>query len=94
MVKKMSLKKELLQKVPASIKDEPHFTALLDHIEGHKIETKEHLADFLKKEIALIEGWLESNTHSSAAKTKSVRDKIIHLDVLKKCYDLSQEFLF
>ncbi len=90
----MSLKHELLEKVPQNLKDEPHFYAVLDHIKEHQIETKEHLADFLKKEIGVIEKWLEDNKNSGATAVKSVREKIIHLDVLKKCFELTQRFLF
>ncbi|MFH1275644.1 MAG: hypothetical protein ABIH82_00870 [Candidatus Woesearchaeota archaeon] len=89
----MTLKSELLQKVPDKLKEEPHFQALLDHIKLHKIEKKEHLADFLTKEINIIENWLEGNKKSGTIAVKSVRDKIIHLDVLKKCFSLTQEFL-
>lgn len=94
LVIKMSLKRILLEKCPHHLKEEPHFHALLDHIKHHEIGSKEHLADFLKKEIALVEKWLEENKSSSATKVKSVRDKIIHLDVLKKCFSITKEFLF
>lgn len=89
-----SLKNELLKKVPKNIKEEFHFQALLDHIKQHDINTKEHLADFLQKEIALVEKWLEDHKKAGSSGVKSVRDKVIHLDVLKKCFKLSQEFLF
>ncbi len=89
----MDLKQELLKKVPSKIKEEPHFHALLDHIKHHNIESKEHLADFLQKEIALIERWMEENKRTGATAVKTVRDKSIHLSVLKKCFKLSQEFL-
>lgn len=87
----MSLKLELLEKVPNSLKNEPHFQALLDHIKHHNIEHKEHLADFLGKEINLVESWLEQNKSAAA---KAVRDKTIHLEVLRKCSELTQNFLF
>ncbi|MBI2112599.1 hypothetical protein HYT52_03635 [Candidatus Woesearchaeota archaeon] len=91
---KNSLRDELLHKVPSKLKEEPHLQALLDHIKHHNINTKEHLADFLQKEIALIEKWLDDNKKAGSLGVKSVRDKVIHLDVLRKCFKLSQEFLF
>ena len=90
----MSLKKILLEKIPKNLQEEPHFHALLDHTKHHNIETKEHLHDFLKNDIEIVEKWLEDNKNSSATKVKSVRDKVIHLDVLKKCFKLTGDFLF
>ena len=89
----MSLKQILLEKVPKSLQEEPHFHALLDHIKLHNIETKEHLTDFLKQEIAIVEKWVEENKNSGLAKVKSVRDKIRKLDVLRKCSVLTGSFL-
>lgn len=90
----MSLKKELLKKVPNTLKEEPHFLALLDHIKKNDIKDKTHLIRFLGQEIALVEKWLEENKRSGSTTVKTVRDKIIHLDVLKKCFKSSKEFLF
>ena len=90
----MSLKKILLEKVPNNLHQEPHFHALLDHVKLHNIETEEHLRNFLKKETDIVENWLENNKNSQATKVKSVRDKVVHLDVLKKCSELTGEFLF
>ena len=90
----MSLKKLLLEKIPKNLQEEPHFHALLDHIKQYNIETKEHLKDFLKKEIPNLKKWLDENKNSSATKVKSVRDKVVRLDVLKKCFKLAGEFLF
>ncbi|MBU0457070.1 MAG: hypothetical protein ABH824_05545 [Nanoarchaeota archaeon] len=89
----MSLKKEVLGKVPVLLQEEPHFHALLDHIKHHNIENKEHLRDFLEKEIAIVEKWLEENKKSGVTTVKSVRDKVLHLDVLKKCFKITQEFI-
>ncbi|MEW5896765.1 MAG: hypothetical protein AB1668_03680 [Nanoarchaeota archaeon] len=88
-----ALKEHIHKRIPSHIKKEPHFRALLDHIKEQNIETAEHLKDFLEKQISLVEGWLENNKHRSETSVKSVRDKKIQLDVLKKCYNLTQEFL-
>lgn len=90
----MPLKTALLKKVPAHLKEEPHFPALLDFIKRNKIETKEHLAGFLKEEIRRGEEWLKENKNKGATAVKTIRDKAIELDVLKKCAKLAQEFLF
>lgn len=90
----MSLKQDLLKKVPLHLKDEPDFLALLDHIKKRNIETKEHLTKFLKDEIEIVEKWLEENKNKGATTVKTVRDRAIKLDVLKKCANLTQEFLF
>lgn len=87
------LKRILLEKVPKTLQKEPHFQALLDHIKQHEIETKEHLADFLKQEIGITEKWVEDNKNSGLAKVKSVRDKVVKLDVLRKCFELTESFL-
>lgn len=90
----MSLKKELLAKIPSSLSKEPHFQALLDHMKENKIETKEHLRDFLKQHIEIVEKWLEENKKTGVSMAKSIRGKVIELDVLKKCFKLAQNFLF
>jgi hypothetical protein len=90
----MSLKRELLDKAPNSVKDEPHFNALLDHIKQHDIGSKDHLKKFLEQEIGILERWLEDNKNRSETAVKSVRDKVVQLDVLKKCHQLSENFLF
>ena len=87
------LKQILIEKVPRSLQEEPHFHALLDHIKQHNIGTKEHLTDFLKQETDIVEKWVEDNKNSGLAKVKSVRDKVRQLDVLKKCSELAGEFL-
>ena len=90
----MSLKKELLERIPRNLNGEPHVGALLDNIKEHNIETKEHLADFLQKQTNIVEKWLEDSGTSHISATKSVREKTIHLEVLKKCAKLTEEFLF
>ena len=90
----MSLKEELLRKVPLHLKGEPDFHALLEHIKEKEIETKEHLHDYLQKEIQIVERWMEDNKNSAAAKTKTKRDQAVRLDVLKKCFQLTENFLF
>ena len=90
----MSLKKVLLEKVPLHSQEDPHFHALLDNIKEHNIESKEHLRDFLNNHIDIVEKWLENNKNSGVTKVKSIRDKAIHLDVLKKCSQITGEFLF
>ena len=90
----MSVKQELLQRVPREMQKEPHFLALLDHVKKQNVETKEHLRAFLRQEIKLAEKWLEQNKHAGPNVVKLVRDKATHLDVLKKCHTLTEEFLF
>lgn len=90
----MAVKQELLKLVPRDMQKEPHFLALLDHIKKQNLESKEHLRSFLKQEIKLAERWLDENKYGGPAIVKSVRDKATHLDVLKKCYALTEEFLF
>ncbi|HLC88700.1 MAG TPA: hypothetical protein VJG49_01565 [Candidatus Nanoarchaeia archaeon] len=89
----MPLKTELSEKVPANLKKEPEFQALLDQIKQQRIEEKAHLVKFLEQEIALVERWLEENSHSGGAAIKAVRSKIVHLGVLKKSLKLVREFL-
>lgn len=91
---KMSLKKVLLEKVPLNSQEDPHFHALLDHIKHHKIETKEHLRDSLNQDIDVVGTWLKDNKNSGVTKVKSIRNKVLQLDVLKKCSKLTGEFLF
>jgi len=90
----MSLKKVLLEKVPSNLQEEAHFHALLDQIKHYNIEDKVELQDFLQKEINTVGNWVEENKNSSNIKVKSVREKIIHLDLLNKCSELTEEFLF
>ena len=90
----MSLKQELLKNVPTSLKNELYFQTLMEHVKEKEIETKEHLYDYLKKEIQLVEKWMEDNKNSGLTKTKTKRDQAIHLDVLKKCFDMTERFLF
>ena len=48
----------------------------------------EHLLDYLKKEIEVVGNLLQESKGATAV--KSLRDKTIHLEVLKKCQDLAQ----
>lgn len=89
----MSLKKEILEKLPASLKSDPHCHALLTHIKERNINSKEHLLDFLKQKIALIEKWLAENKNSGTAMAKTIRDKVVELGFLKKSLKLMQEFV-
>ena len=73
---------------------EPHFQALIDQMQANKIETTEHLADYLKRELKAAESWLEANKKGGTATVKVIREKANHLDLLKKCHKLAQEFLF
>ena len=85
------LKQELLEKVPSHLKETPHFVALLDHIKQKNISSKEHLVDYLGKEIVILEKWMGDNRKMSA---KALREKVVHLDLLKKTKSLALEFLF
>ncbi|MBI2152075.1 hypothetical protein HYU21_05080 [Candidatus Woesearchaeota archaeon] len=84
------LKKELEQKVSSKIKSQPHYLALLDYIINKEINSKEHLASYLGQEVALVESWLKENKQVGA---KTMREKVTHLEVLKKCQGLTKEFL-
>ena len=90
----MAVKHELLQKVPPRVKEDPHFIALLDYIKKNGIQTKEHLGEFLKNEIAATEQWLEEHRKTKTTPTRDLRNKVTHHDVLKKCHHTTQEFLF
>ncbi len=89
----MGLHQELLKKVPSHIREEPHFPALLEHIKKHGIQDKEHLMRFLQQEIALVESWMKEHSRAGGTAVKTLRDKTVQLDVLKKCFNLAQKFL-
>jgi hypothetical protein len=89
----MTLKREIQENIPKSVQEEPHFHTLLDIIKHHNIETKEHLMKFIKQEIAIVEKWLADNKNSGSTTVKSVRENVLHLDVLKKCLKLTNEYL-
>lgn len=84
------LKKELEQKVSSKLKSQPHYLALLDYISNKEISSKAHLSSYLGQEVALVEAWIKENRLVGA---KTVREKVIHLEMLKKCQGLTQEFL-
>jgi len=90
----MPLKKEILEKWPQYAKEESHYNSLLEHIDRHNIKSKEHLRDFLKQQINLVEKWLEENQNSGSTMAKTLRNKVVELGFLKKCLKLVQEFLF
>lgn len=89
----MGLKEEVLEKVPSHLKKEPEVKVLLDYIKKEGLKEKEELNNFLKKEIGLVEGWLEGNKRKGGTIVKELRDKAIHLKVLKKCEKLVCGFL-
>ncbi len=89
----MSLRKEILEKVPSGEKDSPSCRALLDHIKEHGIKTSEHLHNFLAQEIALAEKWLGENKQSGKTAAKTLRHKTVELQVLKKCRELARKVL-
>lgn len=89
----MSLKNEFMEKLPDSLKQDQHCLALFDHIKEHNIDTSEHLFNFLDQKISLVEKWLEENQNSGTTMAKTVRDKVVELGFLKKCRQLSKEFL-
>ena len=51
------------------------------------------IPDFLQKQTNIVEKWLEDNGTLHISATKSIREKTIHLEVLKKCSKLTEEFL-
>ncbi len=89
----MSLKQLLQQKVPRSSQLEPHFKALLEHIEMKGIDTEEHLVDFLKKEVSIIEKEVTQLKKASSTSVKSVRDRVVHLEMLRKGLGLIRDYL-
>lgn len=89
----MSLKQLLQQKVPKPSQLEPHFKALLEHIEMKGIDTEEHLTDFLKKEVNLIEKEVTQLKKSSSTSVKLVRDRVVHLEMLRKGLGLVKDYL-
>jgi len=90
----MSLKNEILEKIPDYLKEEPEFKTLLEHVKVQNIKGNEELLDFLKKEIATVEKWLLENKRRGGTMVKSFRDKALRLRVLKKCEKLVGGFLF
>lgn len=91
--KVISLKKEIMEKVPPHMREEHSFYALLDHVKKNKIATAEHLLNYLNQERALVETWLKDNQNRKETMTKNVRDKVIQLGVLRKCLELTQQYL-
>ncbi|MBT4651081.1 hypothetical protein HOC13_01010 [Candidatus Woesearchaeota archaeon] len=84
----MSLKEELSKKIPTYLQSEPEFKTLLELVQVKNISEMEHLLDYLKKEIEVVGNLLQESKGATAV--KSLRDKTIHLEVLKKCQDLAQ----
>ncbi len=89
----MPLKQDLLHKIPPHLHQQPHFLALCEYIKRHQIRDAEHLTNYLKQEIGLCEKWLQENKARGPTMVKSLRDKTVQLDVLKKCYGLAKEYL-
>ena len=89
----MDLKKEILEKIPDYLKEEPEFKTLLEQIKVQNIKEKEEMLDFLKREIEKIEKWLMENKKHGGTMVKNFRDKVVQLDVLKKCKKMLGEFL-
>jgi hypothetical protein len=78
----MSLKRLLLEKVPNNIQQEPHFITLLGHVKEHGIESKEHLEKFISQQTNIVNNWIKEN--KSIANVKAVKDKAMHLGMLKE----------
>ncbi len=90
----MSLKKEILEKIPNYIKEEPEFKTLLEHVKAQEITKKEDLLIYLKKEITVMEKWMAENKGQGGTMVKSFRDKALRLGIFKKCEKLVGMFLF
>lgn len=89
----MSLRTEILEKIPDYLKEEPECKTLLEYIKAQGIKTNEELSAYLKKEIAMVEEWLLENKKRGGTMVKSLRDKAVELGVLKKCEELAEKFL-
>jgi cell division septum initiation protein DivIVA len=87
----MSLKEELIEKIPVDLLHEPEVKALLHEVRDKNIQTVQELIEYLKKEITELETFIR--THSGPTGVKSIRDRVIKLGVCKKCLDLAQRFL-
>jgi hypothetical protein len=89
----MSLKKELLDKVPIHLQGEDEFKTLLEYIEKEGLEEKHKLLEFLRKEMESVEEWLAENKEEGGTMVKEIRDKAVKLGVLKKCERMVMDFL-
>lgn len=89
----MTLKNEVLKKIPGYLKEEPEFKVLLEHIKKEEMKSKEELSNFLKKEINLVDEWIRENKKRGGTMVKNFRDKAVRLEILKKCEKLMGEFL-
>lgn len=85
--------KEKLAKIPEHIKKEPEFKFLNERIHEKGIGEGEELIGYLEKEIALVEKWLAENKRRGGTMVKELRDKAVHLGVLKKGRKLAEDFL-
>lgn len=87
----MSLKRLICSKIPSNMHDSAYFAALLDHVRKNDLSSGGELSLSLLREIENTENWLEENKNVSA---KSIRTKVINLDMLRKCQKMTEDFLF
>ena len=89
----MSVKTELLKKVPADTQQQPHFLALLDYIKTNRLVTNEQLRKSITTEIGVVEAGLVKARSAGPSAVKMVRDKTIQLELLQKWNWMSKEYL-
>ncbi|MBI2146313.1 hypothetical protein HYU22_03170 [Candidatus Woesearchaeota archaeon] len=89
----MSVKSDLLKKVPDYEQQQPHFLPLLDYIKRNRLITTEQLRKFLTTEMGLVETALAQDKRAGPAAVKKVRDNTIKLELLQKWQHLSKEYL-
>jgi hypothetical protein len=89
-----SFKQEVQQKVPKRYHSQAHFLALLELISLKNIESKEHLHKFLEQQTFLVEKEVGGYTEKGSLSGKVAREKIMHLEALKGCHELANEFLY
>ncbi|MBI4981032.1 hypothetical protein HZC30_05760 [Candidatus Woesearchaeota archaeon] len=90
---KSLFKQEVQQKVPKRYHSQAHFLALLELVSQHNIESKEHLHHFLEQQAFLVEKEVGEYAKKGNLSGKIVREKVMHLEALKKCHGLAKEFL-
>ncbi len=89
----MSLRKEILEKIPDDLKREPEVKTLLEHIELQKLKTKEELQAYLQREIREMERWIKEHKQDGETRVKEVRDKALRLGIFRKCEEITRNFL-
>lgn len=89
----MSLREEILKKVPISLKEGNELKMILEYVKKTKVKEIKKLEEHLKHEISKTEAWLSYNMKGGGTMIKAVRDKSIELKSLEKCLQLVKRHL-